>query len=183
MPKKYLRKKLLDKREKLGSGDKMKADWSIFEALKTTPQIEAASKVVAFFPHKSEPNIEPFLEWVVSNRKELYLPRVNESGLDLVQVLFFSDLKEGAYGIMEPKSDLQATDLTEFDVILVPGVGFTPNGDRLGFGGGFYDRLLKLVKGCKIGIGYEFQVLDEIPVEEHDVSLDMIVTDSGSYIV
>lgn len=183
MPKKHLRKNLLDKRNKLGSGDKMKADWSLFEALKTTPQIEVAEKIVAFFPHKSEPNIEPFLEWVVSNKKELYLPRVNEVGLDLVRVLFFSDLEQGSYGIMEPKKEFEATDLNEFDIILVPGLGFSPNGNRLGFGGGFYDRLLKQVKGYKIGVGYEFQVLDEIPVEPHDVALNMIITDSGSYIV
>lgn len=183
MPKKHLRKNLLEKRNKLGSGDKMKADWSLFEALKTTPQIESAEKIVAFFPHQSEPNIEPFLEWVVSNKKELYLPRVNGAGLDLVRVLFFSDLEKGSNGIMEPKKEFAASDISEFDIILVPGLAFTENGDRLGFGGGFYDRLLKQVKGYKIGIGYDFQVLPEIPVEDHDVTLDMIITDSGSYIV
>lgn len=67
------------------------------------------------------------------------------------------------------------------DLILVPGVGFSPIGQRLGRGKGFYDRYLELYSGLKIGIGFEMQVEDEIPCEEHDVLMDYLITEKKIY--
>ena len=63
------------------------------------------------------------------------------------------------------------------DLLLVPGVAFTDTGNRLGYGGGFYDRFLKEHPCKTIGIGYDFQLLKELPTEEHDICLDEVITD------
>ncbi len=91
-----------------------------------------------------------------------------------------SDLQKGAYGIYEPKA-VSPVDISEIEVVIVPGIAFTKSGDRLGFGKGYYDRLLSDFKGVKIGVCYDFQIIDNIPVSPHDVSMDLIITESRIY--
>ena len=78
--------------------------------------------------------------------------------------------------------DSPPPDPAAVDVVIVPGVAFTPSGDRLGQGGGWYDRFLAGVRpSCiTIGVGFEPQLLDEIPLEDHDLRLDLIVTEAGA---
>ena len=83
----------------------------------------------------------------------------------------------GKYGIMEPKKGLPVISCKEIDLWLVPGVGFDLSGNRLGRGGGVYDRLLSGVSGVKIGIGYEIQLIDQVPVGPEDQGMNLIVTE------
>ena len=81
------------------------------------------------------------------------------------------------FGIGEPTGPIW-TDLDAIQIIIVPGVAFDRSGNRMGRGRGFYDRMLKSTVGAlKIGIAYDFQMLDEIPVEPHDVKMDRIITE------
>lgn len=99
-----------------------------------------------------EPETAPFIEWCRSVGKHVLLPE-----------------------------DDPPPDPERLDVVIVPGTAFTAAGDRLGQGGGWYDRFLYWVRAecTTIGVGFAPQVVDEIPIEPHDVRLDMIVTDSG----
>ena len=84
------------------------------------------------------------------------------------------------FGIGEPTGP-EFTDLESIDMIIVPGVAFDSHGNRMGRGRGFYDRLLKSTpNAAKIGVGYDFQLLDTIPVEPHDVPMDCVITDHKS---
>lgn len=90
------------------------------------------------------------------------------------------DVRSGTLGILEPcKERARIYSLEEIDLVIVPGVAFDTMKNRIGYGAGLYDRFLESVKpDClKIGIAFEFQIYDVVPVEEHDIPLDMIVTE------
>ena len=86
------------------------------------------------------------------------------------------DLRAGKLAIREPEDHCVAISLKQLDLILVPGVAFDRDGRRLGRGKGFYDRLLSPVTGIKCGVGFDFQVREQLPEEPHDVRLDCIMT-------
>ena len=86
--------------------------------------------------------------------------------------------RAGAYGILEPEGDLTVAPHT-FDAVLVPGLAFDIMGNRLGFGAGYYDRFLSMVgpQTLRIGIGYDWQIVETVPVGTHDIHLTHIITD------
>lgn len=89
-----------------------------------------------------------------------------------------SQLQPGPYGISEPRPEYRRkVDPQEVELWVVPGVAFDEAGNRLGFGGGYYDRLLPSVRGRKVGIAFEFQVIDRLPIDETDHPVDLIVTE------
>ena len=138
-----------------------------------------ARSVLLYVPLADELDIEPLLQEALLEGKELALPhfKLEEQKylarrvLDLTQ-----DLRPGRFGIPEPKDGCVEVPLKQLDLVVAPGVGFTLDGRRLGRGRGFYDRLLALVGGVKCGIGFDEQIVDEIPAESHDIRLDCILT-------
>jgi 5-formyltetrahydrofolate cyclo-ligase len=89
------------------------------------------------------------------------------------------DLREGPYGILEPR---QINELDQIDFCFIPGMAFDRLGNRLGRGGGFYDRLLaKYCIGTKVGVCYDFQLVGEVPKEDHDDKMDFILCPSGLF--
>lgn len=89
------------------------------------------------------------------------------------------DLQLSNYGILEPEETAEEIMINHMDLAIVPGVAFDPKGGRVGYGGGFYDRFFSnlQVKIKKIALAYEFQILDRVPIEEHDISIDAIITE------
>ena len=114
----------------------------------------------------------------------LALPRFAGRGSDMEFAAFTepfgeSDLEPGPFGLLQPAAD--APDMTP-DVLFVPLVGFTPEGARLGQGGGHYDRWLEAhPTTLAIGLGWDVQAVDELPVEAHDRSLDAVITPTRMY--
>ena len=118
------------------------------------------------------------------SRKNLYLPRV--AGVNLELLPFHPQrLSTGAFGIEEPQPQPgeMPIDPKDIEMIVVPGVAFDEAGHRLGRGRGYYDRLLSSTRALKVGIGYDFQLIDQVPVEPHDISLDTIITPTRTIIV
>ena len=93
---------------------------------------------------------------------------------------FEKELAPGAFGIPEPKKGVcNEIPIEEIDLITIPGTAFDRKGDRIGYGKGFYDKLLSSMKDVTtIGLAYDFQIVPQIPEEEHDVKVDMIVTEN-----
>lgn len=133
-----------------------------------------AKKILAFWSLPNEPFTHQFcIEWFM--KKEIYLPVIEFDILKIKQFTGTLNLKrETIFGVYEP-SNTTEIELTEIDLILVPGLAFQLNGNRLGRGKGFYDKLLKNSKAYKIGICYSFQIVDHIPVDDWDETLDEIV--------
>jgi 5-formyltetrahydrofolate cyclo-ligase len=93
-----------------------------------------------------------------------------------------SEVAPTRFGILEPKAEfLRPTEPPAGSVAVVPGIAFTRQGARIGFGAGYYDRFLAGFAGAKLGLAYEMQIVEAIPVEPHDVFMDAVVTEAGVY--
>lgn len=105
-------------------------------------------------------------------------PRVKDGDLVFQEVRdFAADLEIGSYGIMEPKGGLREIGIGEVDIFLCPGLGFDPEGGRIGRGKGFYDRMLKRARpdALKIGVCFGYQLVEGIVMEEHDVRMNGVI--------
>lgn len=144
------------------------------------PEWQSAGVICLFAPLPGEPDIE-LLE--TGNRKVCY-PQVNGGELELFYVTEPHAMKRSRWGIREPHADTHdAADHRDIDLIFVPGIAFTRGGGRLGRGAGYYDRFLAREgwRARKIGVGFDCQMLDDLPVEAHDHELDSVVTENGLY--
>ena len=115
------------------------------------------------------------------NGKKVYLPKTwpRERRLTFHRVYSFSDLVPGPFGLLEPNPKNEEADLGSLEVMFIPGLAFDVKGYRLGYGGGFYDRVLRETSALKVGVCYSFQLVESLPVEPHDVPVDLILTEDG----
>ena len=143
--------------------------------LATNAHFKNAMTVLLYHSLSDEVNTHQFLEeWC--KQKQVLLPVVVGDHLELRHYYGAHELKTGAFGIAEPTGTL-FKDYTKIDFVAVPGLAFDKNGHRLGRGKGYYDRLLpQLTNAYKAGICYPFQVVDEVPVEPTDITMDGIIT-------
>lgn len=152
----------------------------VFQRLEKTAAFLLADRIMMYHSLPDELYTHDFLKkW--SGKKRFYLPRIN--GVDL-EVLPYEEsrLELGTFHIEEPTGS-DVTDPSEIELVVVPAVAYDRKGKRLGRGKGFYDRFLKQTNATKVGVGYEFQLLDEIPSEPHDIPMDMVVTQYTTIII
>ena len=136
----------------------------------------AATKVAGYSAIRGEVSLDPAFQAV--GHLEWYLPKVIERGDALAFGRWHKGgLETGAYGILEPQGPYVS--LQALDIALIPGLAFTRHGHRLGMGGGFYDRSLIGYGGIAIGVAYDEEVVEEIPMGQHDCLVDYLVTPSG----
>lgn len=144
-----------------------------------------ARGVMLFASMMSEVNTFRLMEDVLTLRKRLFLPKVNtrKKELDIYEVNNLNSLKPGHMGIPEPVDSCRIGYPFDIDLIIAPGVVFDKYGGRIGYGKGYYDKLLRSFKNriLIIGIAYDEQVVDNVPMEEHDIYMDMVVTDKEVY--
>ncbi len=180
MEKTAIRHKIKGLRQMLTQLEKDRAAEQVFSRLEETAAFMLADRILMYHSLPDELSTRAFLKkW--GSRKHFYLPRVNGVNLEILPYEE-SRLELGAFHIEEPTGD-DIVDPEEIELVVVPAVAYDRRGNRLGRGKGFYDRLLSTTKAAKVGIGYEFQLLDEIPVEEHDVAMDMIITQNSTVII
>lgn len=179
-----MRDEFLRRRHSIGDAERVAADAAINQALKSLPELEAASLVAAYASDGTEPALEPCVRWIIASGRHCCFPRSRCFGADAeYEMAEVSDLAgdfvEGAFGIMEPKSSALAVpdDLLSRACWIIPGVAFDLTGARLGRGKAVYDRLLRHATGVKIGVFYDVQRAETIPVEDHDQRLDVVVTE------
>jgi len=139
----------------------------------------AARSILFFAPLPEELDVWPLLIEALAVGKRVALPRFVGAarGYEACQVINpATDLERGRFGIREPFGRCARFSVDRLDLILVPGVAFDLQGGRLGRGRGYYDQLLQELPGTKCGVAFEEQVVDEVPMGEHDVRLDRILT-------
>lgn len=164
----------------LDEDDKINAAERVFEELESTAPFQLAEKILIYHSLPDEIDTRRFLNrW--KGVKKFFLPRVNGVNLELLPY-DESRLEIGSFHIEEPSgNDIHPVE--EMELIVVPGVAFDRKGRRLGRGKGFYDRLLATTRATKVGVSYEFQLVDELPAEQHDVPMDIVITEKTTIIL
>lgn len=148
----------------------------VFEALEHSAAFVVAERILMYHSLPDElPTVEFIDKW--SGKKQIFLPRVNGVNLELLPY-DRSRMHIGAFQIEEPDGE-DPVPVEQMELIVVPGVAFDRRGNRVGRGKGFYDRLLQETKATTIGIGFDFQLFDEVPAEPHDAPLDCIITETS----
>lgn len=170
-----LRRRMRARKMLLSASEKLSAARRAFARLEETADFMLADHILMYHSLPDEISTHEFLErW--GARKHFYLPRVNGVNLDILPY-DKSHLELGSFHIEEPTGDDTAS-IDDIEMIVVPAVAYDRQGNRLGRGKGFYDRLLQDSRARKVGIVYDFQLCDDdIPTEQHDVPVDVVVTE------
>ena len=153
----------------------------ILERIEQMPEFQSAERIALYWSLPNEVATHRFVErWCGSKR--IYLPVMQGEELLLRRYVDSSQLQEACFGVFEP-SEGETVLLSELDLIVVPAVGYDRMGNRLGHGKGFYDRLLRGGGDTlKIGICFDYQLFDSVPVSEFDVPVDRVVCGSKTWI-
>lgn len=133
-----------------------------------------ASGVMAFVGFRGEPDTDPLFARLAAEGKRLLLPRVE--GGEIVVCDGSGPMVTSRFGVSEPTGP--ALDLAVVDLVIVPGLAFTSSGGRLGYGGGYYDRFLPRLapEVPNVGVCFDEQVIDDLPVEAHDIRVRRVVS-------
>lgn len=155
---------------------KREQEQKIFSIFERMPQFVAAQKIAIYWSLKNEFQTKEFIKkW--SAHKCFYLPKVINNQLLFCPFEGEANLIVGAVGkVLEPKGEPFKG---QFDLVVVPGMAFTERGDRLGRGGGFYDRFLQSSNAFKVALCYDYQQITELPLEEHDERVDFVISYKG----
>jgi 5-formyltetrahydrofolate cyclo-ligase len=165
-----LRAQLTAMRRAQGGGDEP----ALRARVLALPELQSATRVLLYAAMRGEVPTEPLAHALLARGVSLAVPRITPEGLVAAPFDRWEDLTPGAFRILT--SAAPAWD-GGIDVVVVPGVAFTPRGDRLGLGRGDYDRFLsRTAVARKLALAWDFQLLDEIPTEAHDQRMDLIVT-------
>ena len=177
--KKELRKKMMIIRDSIDENIRRKKDEKITSKIKELLLKKKIESILLYASYRTEVDTWRIFEFCKHNKIKTAFPKVNikEHKLELYWVESIEDFSIGFKSIPEPKIKTKAK-LNDIDLILVPGVAFDESCYRIGYGGGYYDRLLPMRYGDCIGLAYEEQIIDNLPVEFHDTKVDLIITDT-----
>jgi len=183
--KKILRKDIISKRKALPKNEIERKSLAILENVKSLNLIESAEHIMIYMDFRNEVATTKFIKYLRSLNKNIYIPRVNTKTheLDIYLITSDKDLILSSYGILEPNPENEVSDAKVIDLILSPGVAFTKECYRLGYGGGFYDKFLMRTRDNVItaALSFSMQIVESLPVEDHDQQLNYIVTEDAIY--
>ncbi len=172
------------RRRRAALPDKELLSQAVWKRLVALPEYERARRVMLYIDHRGEVRTRPFLSDVWHAGKQIVVPYCENDELGLFRLEHLDELEPGMMGILEPRLDLRrpgdrAVRLEAPDLVVVPGVVFDRHGGRIGQGGGYYDRLLARAPAgvAIVGIAFECQLVDAVPILTHDVRVHKIVTE------
>ncbi len=175
-----LRKEALALRAAVSPQERERATVLLTERIVGHQWFYRAEVLLGFAGYGTEIRTDEILEEALKQGKKVFLPKVCGKGLSFYRIFSIAELEAGCRGIPEPKGDTQVyvypaeNHGTDFPntLLLMPGVAFDSFGNRMGYGGGFYDRFLadkEKLRLCSIAVGFRCQMLERIPAQEHDV--------------
>lgn len=180
MDKKQLRKQIRERKKEFSLPEKIKLSEPIFEKIEKEELFKEAKVVLLYYSMDDEVYTHDFVEKHYKT-KTILLPCVDGDDLILRQYLGIESMKAGEqFGILEPVGK-EFNDLEKIDLMIIPGVAFDEEKNRLGRGRGFYDRLLKTVNATKIGVCFDFQIVEQVPTEDFDVKMDVVISTTNIY--
>lgn len=181
MDKKILRKEMMNKRNSISENDKKERDVCILNKFLQTLEYKNSKVIFIYIGYSSEIDTSNFIKRFIEDKKVVCVPRTNykKKYMDAVIIHSLDNLSKDKYGILEPDEDINPIEVDAIDLVILPGLAFDNKGGRLGYGGGYYDKYLSNISdnAVKVALCYDFQVIDTVPMEEHDICTDLLITD------
>ena len=173
-----IRKQVLDARFKLSQEQRRAKSAEIEAKLFVLPEFRSAAVVLFYASFQSEVQTHHMIRRALAEGKRVALPKVKGKELELFEIFNFdSDVGPGAWGIPEPERG-KLLKIEDIALIMVPGAAFDVRGNRIGYGAGFYDKLLLYYKGRTVALAFELQIVPEAPADAHDVPVQKILTET-----
>jgi len=180
--KKTIRKEILQKRSNLTAKEVTEKSMAITQSVIDSKLIKDDMSILVYMDFKNEVKTTYLIDYIIKHNGFVLLPRVEKTTKELIvhEVRSIDDLRKSDYGILEPTSKCEIVPYSNIDLILAPGVAFDRKCFRLGYGGGFYDKLLsKKRKGVRvIALAFDLQLIEEVPTEPHDFKMNGIITEN-----
>ncbi len=180
--KKTLRQDIIQHRDALSPYKREQLSLTVAKNVLAWPLYRQAKTVFLFAGVRSEIDTKFLTEESLRLGKRVAMPRCipGKREMLLLEIESWADLQPGYFGLLEPKPTARFISCAEVDLIVVPGVVFSPDGYRIGYGGGYYDRLLdKLTDPITVGIAFQLQVVSYLPQETHDKPVEFLITEKG----
>ena len=174
-----LRKQVLHEMKDISQEQKPAIDQALTERLLHHPFYQEAKIIASYlsFPHEFQ--TQGLIEQALKDGKKVLIPKTYPKGrMDFV-VYDPQQLVKTSFGLLEPQGDLEVVDASQIDLIHVPGLAFSKEGYRIGYGGGYYDRYLEHFTGHTLSTIYPCQIQDFIP-EKHDIPVEEVLIDEGN---
>ncbi|MDX9708869.1 MAG: 5-formyltetrahydrofolate cyclo-ligase [Trichloromonas sp.] len=178
MPKQSLRAAMLERR-RISTADRAAWGQAAQSRLLSSPEYAAANFLALYSPVRDEVPTDEIFRAARKSGKRVAYPRVAADGLEFVEVSDLNGLRPGRFGILEPIG-ASPLPLAAIDLMVIPGVAYDLEGFRLGYGKGCYDRFLhgSGAKPRRAGFCYELQLVASLPVENHDIAMHLLITES-----
>ena len=170
-----LRKYLLEKRDATSAELRNISSEMIHQNLKQISSFTNSQNIACYFPIGSEVNTHYIMLDILKHGKNLLLPRIIDENIEFYIIPNLEKLEKGSFEIMEPKDSCDRA--KKIDCVLIPTVGVSKSGVRLGYGKGYYDRFLVSSYAMRISLTYSKQIVKSIPIDSHDIKMDWIITE------
>ncbi len=179
MNKQTIREQMVVLRQQLDDRSHVRLSQQAQDRLIAAAAFQRAATLALYSPIRREVATDQVFMAALTQGKRVFYPRVDGEELEFLEVTSAEDLVAGTFGVAEPVGGCRI-DVADIDLIVVPGVAFSPAGFRLGYGRGFYDRQLAGRPSTSVAVGlcFDFQLVEQLPIEEHDQRLDYIVTET-----
>jgi len=178
-----LRAAILARRDALSKEEITRKSAAASAHLLSLAEFTAAKVIMFFFSFRSELDTSSLIKAAMAAGKRVIAPRVDRQARFLVPCEIMDleqDLAPGVYDIQEPRSSCRVVEPETIDVVIVPGAVWDERGYRIGYGAGYYDRFLALApRARRIGLGFELQVVSEVPRTPRDLPVELLVTEAG----
>lgn len=177
MTKDEIRKTKIALMKELNTIEKEAEEHQLYTRLFESEYWKKADSIAMTMSQDFEINTQPIMEEAWKDHKKVLLPRAKKGRvMDFVLYTPETALEMSSFGILEPAAHLPAVEKEDIDLIIVPGLAYSQDGYRIGFGGGYYDRFLADYNGLKISLVLKIQQMDEWTPETFDIPLDALIT-------
>ena len=176
MDKKALRQQIRLRKREMTEGQIVRASVRLGQLLEQSECYRQAKTVYFYLPYNQEVRTKPMIEKAWTQGKRVAVPKVYGEEMRFIYLTDFSQIAPGSFGIPEPIADGPVAQETDA-LVLMPGMAFDPQGHRIGYGGGFYDKFLSAEPNHPtVALCYDFQLLDRLDTEEFDIPVDLVLS-------
>ena len=189
--KEALRENMKKMRDAIPEDQRKIEDAQLLDIITKTALYQEAESILTYVSFGSEVSTRDLIERAMKDGKKVYVPRVDGDTMEFYRFEEWKELEESRLGILEPDKNPAkrfpyelhiSLDRAQDCVFIVPGLAFDSHCNRLGYGGGYYDKYLQgFEKRMTLGIAYSEQIVDRVPVTNKDQSLDLVVTPQGAF--